>query len=520
MNIVLKNRYLYFGLLLFLNIVILILSLQFVPLMFDSTDDVAMCYIANGHFFGYSESRLVFINAIFGELLCFLYINFPAVEWYSLSFLILQIISFSIIEYFILKNFKNKYLLTLLLLFCLVMWCRSIVGFQFTTAAGVVCLAGCLLLMGKHVDTKCFGIILVTIASLIRFNMAAFVGVVFCPLIFYSYKKDIKQYISLVCLLLIVVGCKFIDQSYYKSTDWSTYIEYNHLRSGINDNPNSNILFHESFDSISNNDVLMALGTEQDPSISDCNILEEMNGRINDVTKWSRFLKVYQLKFFFLPLILLGLFALIFVCASTNNIKWIPIISLVIFVSFLCYISIHNFLKPRAVIPVIMTLVFLSAFCYNVDDSNKKTLLVSMLTMSCGFISIYLFETVQIGKNWNNLVTRWECQKDMIQRHDNPVLWPSDLCEAGMSPMHIKDNKIEYVAAGWMLQYPKEQVLHNHKELLSKSIGIMLSKEHDWDKLIISHYITSLQEHYGITAKDSLLEEDENYRYYVLKQAE
>ena len=517
-KLLLKNRYISFGLLFALNIIFLICILQFIPLLFDSTDDVAMCYIANGHLFGIPEPRLVFINAIYGEVLCFLYSKMPTIEWYSVSFLILQIIAFSTIEYFILKSIKNTYVKTLLLLSCIIMWWRFLVGFQFTTTAGVLCLAGCILLLAKNKDTKYFGIIQIIVASLLRYNMAAFVGIVFVPVIIYTYKMNFKQYLYVAFMLMLVIGCKIIGQSYYNSSDWSTYVKYNHLRSGINDNPNSGVLYTSSFESISSNDVLMVLGTEQDPSITDSGVLLELNNKIKEDTKWSKFLKLYQLKFFVIPLLLLGVFSIAFFFFSNKSIRWIPIITFVILVLFLMYISINNYLKPRAVIPVLMAMNLIFAYCYDKQKINQKSSCVVLVMMCLGFSGMYLVESIRIGMNRNELFKKWNNQRTMILKHKNQVLWPSDLCEAGMSPMELKDNPINIVAAGWMLTYPKEQVLHNHMELLSKSIGIMLSKENNYDELIISHYITSLKEHYGITVKDSILEEDKDYRYYLLKE--
>lgn len=489
--------------------------------MFDSTDDVAMCYISNGHFFGKPEYHLVYINTIYGMLLSFLYSLVPYVEWYSISFLALHVLAFSVVDFFVLKNIKNRYLRLLLVCSCLVMWCRLIVGFQFTTTSGVLCLAGCMLLIGKHWDTKCFGIILITVASLLRFNMAAFVGVVFCPIILYSYKLEFIKYLYVLCLFILVLLCKFIDKINYQSPEWLTYTEYNHLRSGINDNPNANVLFTKYVDQISHNDVIMVLGTEQDPSIIDCSILKILNDIVHSETKYSRFWKLYQMKFFLVPLCLFALYSVVFFFFSEKKtFRWIPLIILCILVLFMSYISINNYLKPRAVIPVLMAVVLIYGYCFNVENSKSKLLLIVVNLLCVVFSGIYLIETIQISKKSDDMSVRWEEQKEMINKHDIPTLWPSDLCEAGINPLHIKDNPIEYIAAGWMIKYPKGQVLQNHKELLTKTIGIMLSKSHDWDKLIISHYITSLQEHYGIFAKDSILEENEDYRYYMLKQVE
>ena len=118
------------------------------PLGFEENDDVMMCMIANGSYSGTPDCHLVYINVLYGMVLAGLYRLTTAVEWYTLSFVVLHILSMSVIVYCILttpNRARWERILWLIVLY--VLWARIIIAFQFTTTAGLVCLAGCMLLM-------------------------------------------------------------------------------------------------------------------------------------------------------------------------------------------------------------------------------------------------------------------------------------------------------------------------------------------------------------------------------------
>lgn len=146
MNI-LKNKYLQFLLLLIGNMVLFCIVAQLLHMRFEENDDIFMCLIANGNYSGTPDCHLVFQNALWGWLVSGLYRLTDAIEWYSVVFTIIHVVSMSIIAYYLIARQKNIQLLMTFNLICIyTIWGVLIQSFQFTTTAGILCLAGCVLL--------------------------------------------------------------------------------------------------------------------------------------------------------------------------------------------------------------------------------------------------------------------------------------------------------------------------------------------------------------------------------------
>ena len=136
------------------------------PLQFEENDDVVMAMIANGTYSGSPDCHLVYINVIYGAVLAFLYGITKAVEWYTLAFAALHVVSMSVLVYCILttenRSSWERWLWSIVLY---VLWARIIVALQFTTTAGLVCLAGCMLLLRESRKARWSGVMLVVIAA-------------------------------------------------------------------------------------------------------------------------------------------------------------------------------------------------------------------------------------------------------------------------------------------------------------------------------------------------------------------
>ena len=113
-------------------------------------------------------------------------------------------------------------------------------AFQFTTTAGLTCLAGCVLLLRKSPKARWVGVAFVVIASLIRITAAGLVGLLMAPIIVYTYRLEWRRYIPIAVMLLMVVGCRVANNAVYNSDpDWKYYNEYNPLRGNLTDNLNA-----------------------------------------------------------------------------------------------------------------------------------------------------------------------------------------------------------------------------------------------------------------------------------------
>lgn len=143
-----ENKYLHFGLIVLINSCFFLLMAYIMPIRFESIDDVRMCMISDGLYSGTPDCHLVFVSSLYGYILASLYKLCGCVEWYSLSFAILQIISMSVVAYSVVTKHKNYPKISKVILLCLlyVLWIRYIQSFQFTVTAGLACFAGCILL--------------------------------------------------------------------------------------------------------------------------------------------------------------------------------------------------------------------------------------------------------------------------------------------------------------------------------------------------------------------------------------
>ena len=81
------------------NIAFFALMAAVLPTQFEENDDIMMAMIANGAYSGSPDCHLVYINVIYCAVLAFLYGLTKAVEWYTLAFAALHVVSMSVLVY-------------------------------------------------------------------------------------------------------------------------------------------------------------------------------------------------------------------------------------------------------------------------------------------------------------------------------------------------------------------------------------------------------------------------------------
>ena len=69
------------------------------PMGFEENDDIIMAMIANGSYSGVPDGHLFYINILYGNVLAWLYTLIPSIEWYTLAFAVLHILSMSVLSY-------------------------------------------------------------------------------------------------------------------------------------------------------------------------------------------------------------------------------------------------------------------------------------------------------------------------------------------------------------------------------------------------------------------------------------
>ena len=280
------------------NIAFFALMAAVLPTQFEENDDIVMAMIANGAYSGSPDCHLVYINVIYGALLAFLYGLTKAVEWYTLAFAALHVVSMSVLVYCILTTEnRSPWERWLWIIVLYVLWARIIVALQFTTTAGLVCLAGCMLLLRESKKARWSGVVLVVIAALVRFMAAGLVGLLMAPIIVYTYRLNWRKYIAVVVMLMAVVGCRMVNRHVYESDpEWKYYREYNQLRAQLNDNPNAYQLQPEQLpEGVEWTDYKLLLSFIPDPEQIDLPTIRQISAVVDNMPIQSQMQNLHRL---------------------------------------------------------------------------------------------------------------------------------------------------------------------------------------------------------------------------------
>ena len=343
------------------------------PLSFEENDDVVMAMIANGSYSGIPDFHLVYINVIYGYVLTLLYSLTTAIEWYTLSFAVLHILAMSALSYCVLttpNRAKWERILWLLILY--VLWARIIVALQFTTTAGLTCLAGCALLLRESKTARWTGVLLVVIGALIRFMAAGLVGVLMAPIIVYTYRLNWRKYIAIVAMLMAVVGCRVVNKYVYDSDpEWKYYREYNTLRAQLNDNPNAYKLQPEQLpEGVDWNDYKLLLQFIPDPEQIDLPTIRKISAVVGDMPLREQTKNLHRLDKYAVEVGILLALLILMILTTGNRSKFIFLILYSLFViALMIHVSLDGFLKNRVflcmLLPLLMTDFMLISFCWS-----------------------------------------------------------------------------------------------------------------------------------------------------------
>jgi hypothetical protein len=342
--------------------VFFIIAAYLLPIRFEENDDVVMLLIASGKITGTPEFFLVFINSIYGFFVSSLYKILPSVEWYTVLFSILHIVSLSIIVLDVIKR-NNPLLLKLSIVFLFFIFEFLLIQkFQFTTTAGLTSLAGLVLI--SNTKKIIGGITLFVIASLIRFEAAFLVLLVFSPIVFWEYmgihKINVTPTCKSICIAIIIaISCKGVN-SYIvnQNPQMQEYVTYNKLRGQIHDNPNAWLLLNDLPNNIDKNDYGLFLSFLIDPHVFNTSTLLDINAKISNVSLIKRMIHVVQfISCYFKYFISLVLISALFYLYSRKKYRIIIATSFLVLFITLCYVSSNGSIKMRVFITAILPII-------------------------------------------------------------------------------------------------------------------------------------------------------------------
>lgn len=490
------------------NIVLFALLAVLLPLGFEENDDVMMCMIANGTYSGMPDFHLVYINVLYGFLLAGLYSLTKAVEWYTLSLAVLHILSMSVLAYCILTTpNRARWEKVLWLLILYVLWARIIIALQFTTTAGLVCLAGCMLLLRESKKARWSGVVLVIIAALIRFMAAGLVGLLMAPIIVYTYRLNWRRYIAIVVMLTAVVGCRVANHMVYDSDpEWKYFRAYNQLRAQLNDNPNAYKMTTAQLpETIDPMDYQLLLRFVPDAEQIDLPAIRQLSATVGDVPFRQQLKNLHRLDKYAVEVVILFALLILMILTTGNRSKYLFLIIYTLFVLVLIvHVSLDGFLKNRVFL-CILTPMLVTDFMLLPNTTGLKRrweIGIAMVVLSAWY-GYQIYEEKQTADY--NRYTWSHLQQPLLAYVPEgayvTTIGTSMMMEA-TDPWHVWPYEFRKYTLGWLTWCPlNKSVGHSYRALLREDMYIFTHINYTHDHTALQRVSEQIEKHYGVPSE-------------------
>lgn len=549
-----------FLLLLLLNTAFFTVISYYLPIQFEENDDVLMLLMSNGTFAG-ADGFLVFISSFYGKFVSFLYLTFPYIEWYTILFSIFHLLSISIIIHSIYKMNINRIISIwgIVLFYCFEIVIVS--KFQFTTTAAITALAGVVLIISNYKPNRILGIFLFVVSSLIRYEAAFLVLLVFIPFFVINLlyvKKEVKSILVYV-IIAIIVAFGFKEWNSYilsNNKKIQSYIEYNKIRGKIHDNPNTSLIIKKFPDVIPKEDFKIFSDFLIDAHVFNGQKIKEINSLFPNITLKENINHIVQFfnRYLFQLSILSILFCLVFFATTNKKAKLIIFISFLFTIVILGIVSMNATVKDRVFLTALFPLVFVlisNAHKLKINHTRNFTLILIILSMQLisillcfrfsalfvyvsffiillfsfkhffyfklGFfislciVFIYLFRDRILYQKNEKETSRIEFLNkiELILAYNKQVIpFKIDLPIEQQNPFKITKQmkNLPIVYSGWLTNYPFQTIQTFSFDLLTKQAALFVHKNH---MIYIGPLIEqSIQTNYGLSVKYIIKAED------------
>ena len=446
----------------------------FLPIRFEENDDVVMLLLSSGNYTGNFESKLVFINPIYGFIVSGLYRLIKGVEWYTFLFIALHIISLSVIIHKVISLKLKIVLKGSLILFFSIIELNLIMYLQFTTVAMILSIAAVFLLNFDNKRNFIVSSILLFFAGLIRFEAALLILIFMTPyFVYFIYTSKIySRFFQLLILYLLILGPHLLSDLAMPQ-NWKDYNEFNRLRTKVNDNLNADYSEDIYRGICSKEDYYLLKMFFPDPSSINSATLEKLVINIDNTKSFSKNIKNitkqllnYKHDFFLLILILISL--ILFNYNKKSNLYLLTLYSFFL-ILILSYISIDGLLKNRIFIGFIISVVILIVFyLQKIILSNNSQYALSICVI---LISLFYFRRLTEKVNetktiYTALNKQSELIDDFFEKFSNKkiVFFSDDFKLQYFNPFDIskKTKKWNLCFLGWMSKSP-----HNSSKIIS-----------------------------------------------------
>lgn len=487
------------------NIAFFAVMAMVLPLSFEENDDIVMAMIANGTYSGVPDFHLVYINVIYGYVLTLLYGLLPAIEWYTLSFAVLHIVSMSVLAYCVLttpNRAKWERILWLVILY--VLWARIIVALQFTTTAGLTCLAGCMLLLRESKQARWSGVVLVTVAALIRFMAAGLVGLLMAPIIVYTYRLNWRKYMAIIVMLAAVVGGRVVNKMVYDSDpEWKYYREYNQLRAQLNDNPNAHKLQPEELPvGVDSTDYKLLLQFIPDAEQIDLPTIRQISAVVGEVPFQEQLENLHRLDKYAVEVVIMLALLILMILTTGNRSKYIFLILYSLFIIVLMiHVSLDGFLKNRVFLCMLLPMLMTDFMLLPNTTGLKRRwgIALAILTLS-GWYGYQIYS--------QHLFVYYKQQVWTMLQQPLLELVPEDATlvtigagmrlEAG-NPWHIWPYAFKKYTLGWLTWVPlNKSVGHSYRALLRDDVYVFTDRNYEAENCRLQMVREQIEKHYGV----------------------
>lgn len=504
------------------NIVFFAVMAWLLPLSFEENDDVMMAMIANGTYSGSPDYHLVYINVIYGAVLAALYSLTTAIEWYTLCFAILHICSMSVISYCILttpNRARWERILWLIVLY--VLWTRVIIALQFTTTAGIVCLAGCMLLLRGSWQARWSGVLLVIVAALIRFMAAGLVGLLMAPIIVYTYRLEWRKYIAAVVMLTAVVGCRMANKAVYdRDPEWKYYREYNQLRAQLNDNPNAYRMTRAQLPKgIDPMDYQLLLRFVPDAEQIDLAAIRQLSAVVGAVPVKQQIQNLHRLDKYAVEIVILLALLVLMILTTGNRDKRIFLVLYSVFLmALVVHVSLDGFLKNRVFLCILAPMLMTDFMLLPNTTGLKRRWGIGIALI--GLSAWYGYQSYEEGNTAAYNRFMWSHMQQTLLEYvpqDAYVttIGTSMFMEA-TNPWHVWPYESRKYTLGWLTWCPfNKAVGHSYRALLRDDMYVFTDINYTREHTALQRVCEQIEKHYGVPTE--IRWKCRNSRYALVK---
>ena len=478
------------------------------PMQYEENDDIMMAMIANGTYSGTPDYHLVYINVIYGFVLAWLYGLNGAVEWYTWSFVVLHVVSMTMLVYCILttpNRARWERVAWIGLLY--VLWARIIIALQFTTTAGLTCLAGCVMLMRERRTERWVGAGWIVIAALVRFMAAGLVGVLMAPIIVYTLRTDWRRYIPIVVMLCAVVGCRMANHAVYdRNPEWRYYREYNQLRAQLNDNPNAYTLRPEQLpEGIDWIDYQLLLRFIPDAEQIDLAAIRQLSATVGKVPVKRQLQNLHRMDKYAVEIAILAALLVMMILTTGNRSKYIFLIAYSLFIAGLTvHVSMDGFLKNRVFLCMLAPLLVTDYMLLPNTTGMKRRwgIMIAMAVMG----GWYVYQTANEAVSVRHNEYQWQRLQQPVMSYVPAgayvtTIGTSMTMEANR-PMRIWPLPYRKYTLGWMTWCPlNKPVGHSYRTLLREDMYILTNTGYMRERTAIPRICEQIEKHYGVKTR-------------------